>query len=359
MIVLLTMVFVFSCRKDEEEKKAVEETILPDTAVNFDLTQIPFYNLSDYHFFLGNMKMFSPNNRVLPYEPISQLFTDYAHKSRFIWMPAGVSATYVTDHKVFDFPNGTVMIKNFYYDHVQPNDERKILETRLIYKKDNAWHFADYIWNEDQTEATFNLQGLNVPISWIDDIGNPRTIDYRIPAESECFTCHKLDDTSLPIGPKPQNLNKDFTYVNGTMNQLQKWIEVGYLTNTLPTDIVTVVDWKDATQPLEQRVRSYIDINCAHCHQEGSHCSYRPLRFAYSETLLPENLGICVAPQEFISEQLTHIISRGNINRSVMFFRMNSVEQQYRMPLMGRTIVHDEAVALITEYIQSLSPACP
>jgi hypothetical protein len=42
----------------------------------------------------------------------------------------------------------------------------------------------------------------------------------------------------------------------------------------------------------------------------------------------------------------------------VMYFRMNTNEQQYRMPLMGRTIIHEEAVDMMEEYISGLSPAC-
>ena len=87
------------------------------------------------------------------------LFTDYVHKLRYVWMPAGSKASYVSDGEVFDFPEGAVIIKNFYYDNVQPGNTRRILETRLMIKKYGAWIFADYVWNDDQTEAMYNLSG--------------------------------------------------------------------------------------------------------------------------------------------------------------------------------------------------------
>lgn len=349
------VVFFLACKKDGE----TPEEIIPDTGVRFDLTQVPYTTLSYYRFFTNNLADFSPNARVIPYEPITPLFSDYAHKSRFIWMPTGVSGTYEADGKIFNFPDGTVMIKNFYYDNVQPAGMRKILETRLIYKKDGAWHFADYTWNDEQTEAYFSLEGSEVPVEWIDEEGITRNVDFRIPSEAECHTCHKVSDQNMPIGPKPQNINSNYNYPEGTKNQIDKWIEVGYLSGDIPENIETTVDWKDLSQPLDKRVRSYIDMNCAHCHQENSHCSYRPMRFAYSESGTEANMGICVEPQEMITPQLTHIIARGNINRSVLHYRINTTSQQYRMPLLGRTLVHEEAVAMMEEYINSLSPACP
>jgi uncharacterized repeat protein (TIGR03806 family) len=355
LLVLLSL-FLYTCKKDPEEEEPVPET--PDTSVHFDLDQVPYAKLSDYRFFTGTIRALTPNARVLPYEPISALFSDYAHKSRFVWMPEGVSATYSSDDNLMNFADGTVLIKNFYYDQVLPNLDKKILETRLLIKKDGVWIFADYIWNEEQTEAHFDLDGSYVPVTWMHDDGSEKSVNFRIPSDVECYTCHKSNGQNMPIGPKPQNLNKIYNYVDGAMNQLSKWQSVGYLSGDVPSEIVSTVDWTDTDQDLEMRVRSYLDANCSYCHRDEGHCYYRPLRLEFNETGDPEMLGVCEAPQEFISNALTHIISRGNINRSVMFFRMNTTDSQYRMPLMGRTLIHEEAVELMEEYITSLSPLC-
>ncbi|MEN9640655.1 MAG: hypothetical protein RLZZ262_2524 [Bacteroidota bacterium] len=355
-LLICIAIFLVTCKKDEEDEEPTP--VPPSTGVVFDINQVPYNKLSDYRFFTGTMKNLSPNARVLPYEPITPLFSDYAHKSRFVWMPSGVSATYAGDDNLLNFPDGTVLIKNFYYDHVQPQDERRILETRLMIRKNGAWIFADYIWNEEQTEATFSLDGEYVSLTWIHDDGSEKSVNFRIPSDVECFTCHKSNGQNNPIGPKPQNLNKVYTYLEGAKNQLTKWQEVGYLTGELPFSIVSTVDWTDESQELELRVRSYLDANCSYCHREEGHCYYRPLRLEFNETGNPDQLGVCQTPQEFINNTLTHNIARGNINRSVMYFRMNTTDQQYRMPLMGRTIIHEEAVQMMNEYISSLSPAC-
>ena len=351
---------LFSCTKDKALEPSGDD---PDTEpmtspVVFDPAQVPYDSLSTYNFFEGLMFDHDPVYGVLPYEPITPLFTDYAHKHRFLWMPDSVGALYVSDHESLDFPDGTVLIKSFYYDRVQPNDETRIIETRLMYKLNGAWQFADYIWNADQSEATLDLNGSYVDLDFIDDNNIARNAIYRVPSEAECETCHKKNNIPSPIGTKPQNLNKDLFYSDGPMNQLQKWQEVGYLAGTFPSTIETVVDWEDINEPLEDRVRAYLDMNCSHCHSDNARCDYRVPRFAWNMSTDTTNLGICVVPDEFPLPQFTHIISRGNIARSVLHYRLNTTDETVRMPQLGRTLIHDEAVQMIEQWINTLNPPC-
>ena len=125
-------------------------------------------------------------------------------------------------------------------------------------------------------EAYFDLDGSDIPISWIDENSNPKSATYRIPNEVQCITCHKSEQevnnvlvtTYTPIGIKPQNLNFNYNYSNGSKNQLLKWAEEGYLQDNfdLPSAQNTVVDYHDTSLPIDLRARSYVDINCAHCH---------------------------------------------------------------------------------------------
>ena len=102
-----------------------------------------------------------------------------------------------------------------------PSNLSRIIETRLMYKSSEGWKFANYIWNDDQTEAYFDLTGSYTDVSFIENGVTKNTI-YRIPSAAECFTCHKSEVNSIPIGPKPQNLNNDLAYADGVKNQLQK-----------------------------------------------------------------------------------------------------------------------------------------
>ncbi|WP_298395066.1 hypothetical protein [Flavobacterium sp.] len=349
---------IISCSKSDEE------TYTEVSPVRVDLTQVPYSKLSDYRFFDGPMKNQKPALDVLIYEPASSLFTDYAHKKRFVWMPKGTKATYSNDGTILNLPVGAVLIKNFYYDNVQnttPVGATRIIETRIMIKKSTGWIFAEYVWNADQTEAFLDMAGSNTTVLWKDENNIVRTVDnYRIPSDQQCMTCHKFNEQPIPIGIKPQNLNHNFTYATGAKNQLAKWIEVGYLENNLPQTVSSTVNYEDASQPLELRVRSYLDINCAHCHQTNSHCDYRPMRFAFSETANLSNMGVCVDTQDMADfpPALSKIVNPNNINRSMLYYRLNTDNESFRMPLLGRTEIHTEGVALIEQWINSLSN-CP
>lgn len=365
LIIIISIAVIYACSNDSDDDYT------PISPVTVDLTLVPYPKLSDYKFFEGDLKNLNPSLNVIPYEPISSLFTDYAHKKRFVWFPNGTKATYNGDDEILELPVGAAIIKNFYYDNVQPSNGRKIIETRIMIRKTDGWIFADYVWNEEQTEANLDLNGSTKNISWVDDNGANRTVEYRIPNEVQCIVCHKTKayengnyvQINVPIGIKPQNLNKAYNYGNETKNQLTKWIELGMLENnfSLPSETNTVVDYNDTSKPLETRMRSYFDINCAHCHKEHGHCDYRPMRFAFSETYNNQtNMGVCVDTQDMqnFPPALSRLVTPGNTGRSMLYHRMNTVDESIRMPLHGRTLIHDEGVLLVEEWINSITTPC-
>lgn len=357
LVILCISLFIIRCKPDKSPVPYEPEPIGDTTGIFIDMHRIPYPKLSDYRFFTGELKAQVPAKGVLPYQLASSLFTDYALKNRFVWMPSGKKALYDGDGKSLDFPVGSVLIKNFYYDGVQPANNTRIIETRLMIKKREGWIFAEYVWNDEQTEAVLDMNGSNTDISWKNEHGEMLQTNYRIPSETECLTCHKESEIPVPIGTKPQNLNNNLTYTDGSFNQLQKWIKVGYLESAgLPAVIESTVDYRDESKPLGLRVRSYLDISCGHCHQEASHCDYRPIRLAFSETDDLTNMGVCVAPDEQIDGNLKYIIMPQRPDASVMYYRMNTTDVSTRMPLLGRNIVHIEGVALMKEWINSLGP---
>ncbi|WP_225036075.1 Ig-like domain-containing protein [Winogradskyella sp. SM1960] len=335
----------------------VSITISTNSSVLYDLENMPFSSLSDYQFFEGDLKNLQPTNGVIPYTLNATLFSDYAKKKRFIWMPNNSKASFVSDHELLDFPVGTILIKNFYYDNVLPDNTTQILETRLIIRKPDGWVFANYVWNEEQSQASLDLDGSYVDLQWQQE-GTTKSVQYRIPSGAECHTCHKVSEIAKPIGPKPRNLNLNFEYIDGVENQLEKLVSLGYLENALPGTISTIPDYTDSSIALEERVRAYVDINCAHCHSEHTHCSYRPMRLDYLSTEDLTNLGVCVDADTDLGFGLGHIIEPGDARNSVMHFRLSAVEPSVRMPLLARTVVHTEGVQLIEEWINSLDLNC-
>lgn len=344
-----------SCNKEDANE---EYTPVPVSPVIMDLTQVPYSKLTEYHFFEGEIKNQKPVYGVIPFRPESELFTDYAQKKRFVWLPTGLKATYVNDYSVLELPVGGALIKNFYYNNVQPSNTTKIIETRIMIRKSSGWIYANYVWNDEQTEAFLDLNGSTKQITWIDNNSVSRTINYDIPNELKCAGCHTISNTKRPIGIKPQNLNGNYNYADGTYNQLAKWKSVGILENSTPNNINSVVNYKDTSKPLETRVRSYFDANCAHCHQPGGYADFFDLKLEFKETINRTNMGVCVTPNHIIPGVEGRLVKPGNLAQSLLYYRVTTNDPNYRMPFLGRTIIHDEGVALIAQWINSLTD-CP
>src|SRR5690606_18769390 len=128
---IMLFLLIFSCQENDDYVPIDDEPI-QESPVNFDINIVPYPTLSEYNFFDGTISDLNPVYGVLPYDLINSLFSDYSKKKRFIWMPNGVSANYVSDHTSLDFPTGTVLIKNFYYNNILPDNNTKIIETRLM-----------------------------------------------------------------------------------------------------------------------------------------------------------------------------------------------------------------------------------
>ena len=352
------------CLQDGSNCKTetISIVVFQDTRVTLDLDKFPYNKLSDYNFFEGTLNAIQPGYGVLPYKPISSLFTDYALKERFVWVPVGETARFVQDNKSLDFPVGSALIKMFYYNNVLPTNTTRIIETRVMVKTQNGWDFAEYVWNDAQTEAFLETteDGGYTEVNWLKD-GQERFVNYRIPAKQQCVICHTNDFETLPLGIKPQNINSMLSYDDGSNNQLQKLIDFGYLEDALPESILTVVDWKDASKSLEQRAKSYIDINCANCHIDGGQGDYRVIRLGYSDTVNnDENAGVCVDADTPIPGLMGQKhIAPGDPENSIIYYRMSVTgDQPYKMPQFGQSLVHTEALVVLEEWINSLNQTC-
>ena len=318
----------------------------------------PFEKLSDYHFFRGKLSNLIPNNRVLPYDLNSSLFTDYAKKSRFVWMPKDSNAQY-QNLEVLEFPIGSVLIKNFYYDldETSLNSERKIIETRLLIHRKEEWEAHTYVWNKQQTEATLDLVGDIIPVDWISPAGKRMHVNYIIPNKNQCLGCHSKKNILTPIGPKIRNLNKDFVYPDGIENQLNKWVSHDYLKGLdVSIEHPVTAQWqKPYSGSLHLRAMAYLDINCGHCHNPDGPGGTSGLNLVY-DAPLDLNLGIYKPPVASgrASGGHSYSIVPGHPELSIMSYRMKSSEPGVMMPELGRTLTHYEGVKLINDWIASL-----
>ena len=311
-----------------------------------------FELLSEYNFFEGDLHDLIPNSLagVLPYDLNMPLFSDYAAKKRFVYIPNGSIIAFDTTG-VLDLPKGAVLIKHFYY----PNSSgvEKYVETRLLIHKDNGWQAETYEWNAAQTDAVRTILGGNRSLT-VEVNGQTETFNYLIPNQNQCKNCHAYNGKIEPIGPVVQNLNKSYSYSSGTENQIDKWISEGLLSSPSYTMIPSWPMMNDASASLNSKARAYLATNCASCHRLAGSAANSGLYLEYSNND-SASLGFWKTPVAAGagSGGLTYVIKPGHADESILLFRMISDQVNARMPEIGRSLAHEEGIALIRDWIES------
>ena len=310
--------------------------------------------LSEFEFFLDDSAQL-PNDKVIPYELISTLFSDYSYKQRWVYVPGNKKAKYV-ENWVFDFPTGSALIKTFYYpvDERAPELGKQLLETRLLLRKESGWEAVSYAWNEEQNEAYKKIAGKTINVEWTDFMGEEKTVRYRVPNVNQCKECHDADDKISPIGPKARNINKEFDFKDGEFNQLVYWMNREII-DDYPMDLISPVDWTDETKDINDRVRSYLDVNCGHCHSPTGNANSTGLYLHLNETR-DINLGIFKKPVATGrgSGGYKYSIVPGKPEESILLYRMESMDPGVMMPESGRALTHQEAVEMVRDWIYGL-----
>lgn len=289
-------------------------------------------NLSELNIFTGNLGDLNPSIHTFNYQLSTSLFTDYAHKQRLIALPQGETMTFDGDGLPI-FPNNTLIAKTFYYYNDERNPElgKHIIETRILIKINGEWQTGDYKWNADATDAVLDPNGSDVPVTWINAQGTESQITYKIPSNTDCFTCHNNYNVATPIGPKLRTLNFE---ING-VNQLQNFIDNNYIEGLdAPNSVTVLPNWEDDNLSLESRARAYLEVNCAHCHIPGGFC----------ETQSPLNLDFATSLED------SKIAER----KFLIMARMGNYIPGFSMPFIGTVSTHTEGVNLVFEYLNTL-----
>jgi len=336
--------------------------------------------LSDWGILTAREGVLQLGEGVTPYDLVTPLFTDYALKLRTVWIPQG-AATY-TANDAFDFPVGTVLTKTFFYpvkgnawtgavtygsehtvaDGVMTLDGYRLMETRILVRRKAGWKALPYVWNEDQTDAVLKRTGAVIPLTLHRPDGRAEDFAYLVPNANQCAACHATNAITKeisPIGPKARHLNKRSTF-SPAFEQLDYWVATGLLTGDFP-DSATVqksADWTDKSLPLEARARTYLDINCSHCHNPGGAADTSGLNLKPDAS--GPAMGRCKSPIAAGggSGGRPFDIVPGHPEQSITVFRMETTDPGAMMPELGRSTAHEEGVALIAEWIAEMEGAC-
>jgi uncharacterized repeat protein (TIGR03806 family) len=297
-----------------------------------------------------------PAEGLVPYDVNSPLWSDGAAKERFVWLPPGTTITPKDcdltpdaclpfemggtdeDEGHWSLPIGTVLVKNFFIDG-------KRIETRLLMRlAATTWQGYSYEWNDEETDATLLPDFKDKPVG---------DQSWHFPSRSQCLECHTRAG-GRSLGLTTAQLDRDYAYPEGAMNQVEKFVALGYLT-AMPKAIPPLPD-PLGDDPLESRARSYLHANCAICHRVGGALSDVDLRYTTSflDTALC-NEPVIRGTGDPLLPQIRLV--PGSPEESSLSFRMHDTTN-YRMPKIGSSVVDTAGTALIDEWITSLT-ACP
>lgn len=328
----------------------------PPPRPTVDLATLPYETLSEYGFFVGELVDEVPTTGVLPYQVVAPLWSDGAHKGRFLYLPEGETLT-LTEEDEWELPVGSIAIKSFYLDvdRSSPAEELKTIETRLLVREEEAWKSYIYRWNDEQTEATRLKAGADVRVPYTDADGQPAEQIYIIPDQNTCGECHERDDVLRLLGVSTAQMNRDVEHDGETVSQLEWLAEQGVIAELPdPTTLPAFADPAGDAE-LDARARSYLHGNCGHCHRPGGGGGTSGLKLLYAETD-PTEYGVCKVPAAAGpgTGGNSFAIVPGHPEESIVVFRMASTDPEIKMPELPSLLADDFGVDLISEWIAAM-----
>jgi uncharacterized repeat protein (TIGR03806 family) len=315
---------------------------------------------------------------VVPFSINVAQWADHATGERLLAIPGDDSIVVHHDasrvagsmfRRSMDFPKNTVLAKtlSLQLTHGDPQSSRRI-ETQLLHFNGYDWRGYSYRWDDDQKDAQLvESQGLTTTIEVIDSTApeGKRLQQWKFPSRMECIRCHNPWAEFTLAFNIPQ-LNRDHQYAQGSTNQLRAFKRAEILTETElakktpnaisvlnPEYAPRLTDPKARDTDINLRARSYLHTNCAHCHRSnGGGAAKIHVPF---DTSIHETKALGERPtQGSFGLHNAQILAASDPYRSIMYLRMAKVGPGH-MPRLGSSIVDQQGVVLIHDWIQQLS----
>lgn len=343
---------------------------------------------------------------VQPYSVNAELWSDGAHKERFLAIPGKSGQERKINYAgkwAFELPEETVLVKSFALEAEAGNPaSRKWVETRFLTKQQGEWVGYSYAWNDDGTDATLvEARGRDREYMIRDAkaAGGVRKQTWHYPSRTECMVCHSRA-ANFVLGLTEVQLNKDHDYGGGRVeNQLRVLERLGLLRMDYRNDAINevradgrkkglsnakldeyvrrqteaanqrqvstsqlffkdpvgrpkLVNPYDPAANIDARARSYLHANCAMCHVEaGGGNAAIDLEFF---TALDKTRALDVTPLHATFDlKNPRLIAPGDSDRSVLLHRMK-IRGSGQMPPLASGVVDEQGVDLMRKWIAQI-----
>lgn len=314
-----------------------------------------------------------PSVGVLPFVINAEAWADHATARRWIGIEGdGTIGRYAAPEplpgtnfqRILHFPAGTVLAKTISMEMVRgrPDTVRR-LETQLLHYDGLTWRGYTYAWNESQTDAELvPAHGGRAELIVSDAAapGGERRQTWQFPSRADCVRCHNPWAENALAFSVPQ-LDRDVDVGGTRENQLTLFERIGLIERRRAASrqpvhsgpAVGLAAVHDASSSLEDRARAYLHVNCGHCHRHGGGGS-GTLRLNQDVPIDKAGIVDAVPTQGGFGLDDARIVAVGDPFRSTLFYRL-ATNGPGRMPHIGSEVVDDGGLALVHDWIRSLS----
>ena len=281
---------------------------------------------------------------ALNYKINSPSWKDGASSEKYVLLPDNgrISAA----REKWEIPDGAVLVQTL---KMKVKDKGKSItkriETQTIHREGSIYNFRNYKWLDDQSDAVLvPVNGDHKELT----LPNGEKYNWVFQSTNQCFTCHTSLQPSFTLAFNTSQLN-----VDGQIENLIKAKKLGGKINRELASLPSMVNYKDENIDLEKRARSYLHVNCAHCHQRGAIGGRAQFQLLYD--LILEKTGLVnenpIVP--LFSGPKGKLIYSGHPENSEIYQRL-SRRGAGQMPLFGSSIEDKAGSRLIYEWIKNM-----
>ena len=312
----------------------------------------------------------TPARGLVPYEPNAVLWSDHAKKTRWFALASASTTMGFQRDARWTIPVGATWVKHFDLElrRGDPTSVRRI-ETRFLVRlpgdAEGRVTGYTYRWNDEQTDATLVPMGGATQVFQVTENGVTRPQTWTFPGRLDCQTCHNSVGGPI-LSFNTRQLNRPWR--DGVTNQIVALAQAGYLdvpTVPEPGTLPALVTAAESTLPLEQRVRSYLDVNCSQCHRPGI-AAAGALEFLLDTGAFDARASTPLSLAGIVDGRLSfpagdsaqRVVAPGAVARSQLLARI-ATRGPNRMPPLATNERDLASEALITEWIAALARPLP
>jgi putative heme-binding domain-containing protein len=299
---------------------------------------------------------------VIKFSPNAQQWQDGATAEHFLALP-GLSSVSLFDKprplpgQVFwhefrmQFPPDAVLVKTI---SLATTTGKKRVETQILHCDGEDWRGYTYQWRDDQSDADLVPANGAEKVVTVEDervSGGKREQVWTFHSRTQCITCHNAwSEYALAFNSRQLNGPWLDLLDPNPPNKLVRLTREGFIRRVAadgqplpPFDDKSVLkepalpDYTKAdgtARSLEESARSYLHVNCAHCHRFGGGGGQVILELDYSKPLKETGILDERPKQGDFGIPDARIVKPGDPYRSVLVYRMAKFGRG-RMPHLG------------------------